>query len=303
VLAAAVFAAALVRPSRNTLEAALAAAADVRSTGALLCVRALPAAVLTALLVEVCKTLDAALAARDPVPFFIMVSYSANCRDKSVSHHCNKHTKVYTFFMGRKPKDDFKGFLFIADHIARFGKPPSFEAIRAELDYGSKRSVQLLLERLATTGRITYEKGGTIDIVHKSDIVTDARTVDIPFLAEVPCGPLEEAIEDPKGPVKVSISVAKPGSKYFILRAKGDSMNLSEIESGDLMLIRQQATADDNDIVVALVNGAATVKRFRRDKGFVVLTPESKNPEHKPMILTEDFAIQGKFIKRLPDPF
>lgn len=71
VLAAAVFAALLVRPSRKTCEAALAAAADVRSTGALLWVSALPATVLTALLVEVCKTLDAALAARDPVPFFI----------------------------------------------------------------------------------------------------------------------------------------------------------------------------------------------------------------------------------------
>lgn len=205
--------------------------------------------------------------------------------------------------MGRKPKDDLKGFLFIADHIARFGKQPSFEAIRLELEYGSKRSVQLLLERLAAAGRITYEKGGPIDIVHKADIVTDARTVDVPFLAEVPCGPLEEAIEDPKGPVKVSITVAKPGSKYFILRAKGDSMNLADIQSGDLMLIRQQATAENNDIVVALVNGEATVKRFRREKDFVVLTPESDNPTNKPMIFTDGFAIQGKFIKRLPDPY
>lgn len=210
---------------------------------------------------------------------------------------------MYAYKMGRKPKDDFKGFLFIADYVARNGKPPSFEAIRAEMEYGSKRSVQLLLERLAVTGRITYEKGGTIDIVHKSDIITDARTVDVPFLAEVPCGPLEEAIEDPKGSVKVSINVAKPGGRYFILRAKGDSMNLAGIDSGDLMLIRQQTTADDNDIVLALVDGAATVKRFRRDKDFVVLTPESDNPDNKPMIFNEGFSIQGKFITRLPDPY
>ena len=205
--------------------------------------------------------------------------------------------------MGRKPKDDFKGFLFIADHIARFGKPPSFEAMRAELDYGSKRSVQLLLDRLATAGRITYEKGGIIDIVHKSDIMTSERTVDVPILAEVPCGPLEEAIEDVRGSVKVSTTVAKPGSKYFILRAKGDSMNLADIHSGDLMLIRQQTTAENNDIVLALVDGAATVKRFRRDKDFVVLTPESDNPNNKPMIFSDGFAIQGKVITRLPDPF
>jgi repressor LexA len=205
--------------------------------------------------------------------------------------------------MGRKPKDDFKGFLFIADHIARFGKQPSFEAIRIELDYGSKRSVQLLLDRLAAAGRITYEKGGIIDIVHKSDIMTSERTVDVPILAEVPCGPLEEAIEDARGSVKVSTTVAKPGSKYFILRAKGDSMNLAGIDSGDLMLIRQQSTAENNDIVLALVDGAATVKRFRRDKDFVVLTPESDNPNNKPMIFSGDFVIQGKVITRLPNPF
>ena len=205
--------------------------------------------------------------------------------------------------MGRKPKDDFKGFLFIVDHIARFGKPPSFEAIRAELDYGSKRSVQLLLNRLTAADRITYEKGGIIDIVHKSDIQTSERTIDVPILAEVPCGPLEEAIEDVRGSVKVSTTLAKPGGNYFILRAKGDSMNLADIHSGDLMLIRQQSTAENNDIVLALVDGAATVKRFRKDKDFVVLTPESDNPNNRPMIFTDGFAIQGKVISRLPDPF
>jgi len=205
--------------------------------------------------------------------------------------------------MGRKPKDDFKGFLIIVDHIARFGKPPSFEAIRAELDYGSKRSVQLLLNRLTAADRITYEKGGIIDIVHKSDIQTSERTIDVPILAEVPCGPLEEAIEDVRGSVKVSTTLAKPGGNYFILRAKGDSMNLADIHSGDLMLIRQQSTAENNDIVLALVDGAATVKRFRKDKDFVVLTPESDNPNNRPMIFTDGFAIQGKVISRLPDPF
>lgn len=71
-LAAAVLAASLVRPSRNTFDAAFAAGADVRSLGALLCVNALPAAFLTALLVEVLNTLAAARAAVLPVPFFIV---------------------------------------------------------------------------------------------------------------------------------------------------------------------------------------------------------------------------------------
>lgn len=71
-LAAAVLAALLVRASRSTLEAAFAAAAEVRSLGALLCVSALPAALLTVELVDVRSTFDAARAAVLPVPFFIV---------------------------------------------------------------------------------------------------------------------------------------------------------------------------------------------------------------------------------------
>lgn len=204
--------------------------------------------------------------------------------------------------MGRKPKDDYKAFLFIADYLRRYEKQPSFREIAIEMGYSSMRSVQLLLKRLVDTGKITYQER-VMDVVDKASPVINERTVDVRILAEVPCGPLEEAIEDPRGSVKVSTEFAKPGSNYFILEARGDSMSNADILPGSLMLFRQQATAENRDIVVAVVNGAATVKRFRRDGEFVVLTPESDNPDHKPMIFTDGFAIQGKFIKRLPDPF
>lgn len=204
--------------------------------------------------------------------------------------------------MGRKPKNDLKGFLFVADHFVRYGKQPSLQAIATEMEYGSKRSVQLLLGRLAAAGRITYEKGN-IDLVHKSAAVASERTIEIRILAQVPCGPLEEAIEDAEGYVKVSTTVAKPGSSYFILRAKGDSMDLAGIAPGDLMLIRQQATADNGDIVLALVDGAATVKRFRREGNVIILTPESSNPNNTPMFFFDDFMIQGKVLTRLPNPY
>ena len=204
--------------------------------------------------------------------------------------------------MGRKPKDDLKGFLFIADHMARYGKQPSFQAIATELDYASKRSVQLLLKRLVVSGRITYENG-TIELVHKSEMVQSERTVRVPILGQVPAGPPEEAMEDAKGYVEVSTSLARPGSQYYVLQAKGNSMDRAGIDSGDHMLIRQQTTAENRDIVIAFVNGAVTVKRFRRDGDVVVLTPESSNPDHKPMYFSQDFAIQGKVITRLPNPF
>lgn len=79
-------------------------------------------------------------------------------------------------------------------------------------------------------------------------------------------------------------------------------MNAAGISSGDLMLIRQQPTADNNEIVVALVNGASTVKRFKRHQDYVVLTPDSYEPEHQPMIFYEDFAIQGRVLMWFPNP-
>jgi repressor LexA len=204
--------------------------------------------------------------------------------------------------MGRKPKDDHKAFLFIANHLRQHGTQPSFKDIAKEMGYSSMRSVQLLLKRLVETKRITYE-GRVMDVVDKVTPIVNDRTVDIPILAQVPCGSFEEAVEDPKGSIKVSSEVVRPGSNYYILEAKGNSMNAAGICSGDLMLIRQQATADNNDIVVALVNGAATVKRFKRHQDFVVLTPESHEPEHQPMIFYEDFAIQGKVMMWFPNPY
>lgn len=213
-----------------------------------------------------------------------------------------KHTAMYVYNMGRKPKDDRKAYLYIADYLRRYDKQPSFQEIANEMEYGSKRSVQLLLQRLMDAKMITYDDR-VIELVNKSTPVVNERTVDVPILAHVPCGPLEEAIEDVQGSVKVSTDVARPGGIYFILRARGNSMNLAGIKPGDLMLVRQQATADDNDIVVALVDGAATVKRFRRDGSFVVLSPESDDPKNRPMIFSENLAIQGKVITRLPNPY
>jgi SOS-response transcriptional repressor LexA len=100
------------------------------------------------------------------------------------------------------------------------------------------------------------------------------RTVPVPIVGSVPCGGLALADEDVEGYVDISTMLAKPSGRYFILRAKGDSMDLSGINDGDLVLIRQLPTANDGDRVVALVNDEATIKHFHREKGMVVPTTE-----------------------------
>jgi repressor LexA len=66
-----------------------------------------------------------------------------------------------------------------------------------------------------------------------------------------------------------------------------------KIEDGDLVLVRQQATANEGDIVVALIDGEATIKRFAKGSGYYVLKPDSSDTTHRPIVVDHDFHIQG----------
>ena len=127
-----------------------------------------------------------------------------------------------------------------------------------------------------------------------------ARTVAIPLVGTVACGTPMLAEENIEAMIPVSTSLAKPGHRYFLLRAQGDSMNAAEIHDGDLVLVRQQQTANNGNIVVALIDEEATIKEFRRTTEVVVLQPKSNSPEYKPIILTREFQIQGVVVTTIP---
>ena len=86
--------------------------------------------------------------------------------------------------------------------------------------------------------------------------------------------------------------------EFFLLRARGDSMTGAGIEDGDLVLIRQQSTADYNQIVVALVDDEATLKRFRPKVDHICLHPENNRYED---IIVESCLIQGVAVKVIKD--
>ena len=72
------------------------------------------------------------------------------------------------------------------------------------------------------------------------------------------------------------------------------------INDGDLVLVRQQPIAEDGEIVVALIDDSATIKEFYHSKDVVTLKPKSKNKEYQPIILTENFQIQGVVVATIP---
>lgn len=78
-------------------------------------------------------------------------------------------------------------------------------------------------------------------------------------------------------------------------------MTEAGIEDGALVLVRQQATANDREIVVALVDDEATIKELRRSADAVALIPRTKNQGHQPIVLRRDFQVQGIVIATLPD--
>ena len=77
-------------------------------------------------------------------------------------------------------------------------------------------------------------------------------------------------------------------------------MNRSGISEGALLLVKQQPTASDGEMVVALIDDEATVKHFHRDSEMVVLKPNSTDRIHKSIVLTDDFAVQGVVVAVLP---
>lgn len=122
---------------------------------------------------------------------------------------------------------------------------------------------------------------------------SEPETVNVPLLGIVACGVPILAEANIKAMIPVSTKLLRRNHRYFLLRASGDSMDNYGIKDGDLVLIKQQSSAENGEIVVALIDDEATIKEFQRQEDVIVLKPKSKNKKYQPIILTSDFKIQG----------
>jgi repressor LexA len=188
----------------------------------------------------------------------------------------------------------------IRNWLMRYGKFPSVRDLMTLMNYKSPRSTMLLLQDLEENGFLERKEDGGFKLIKDLEIGIIARTVSIPLVGSVPCGGPLIADENIEAMIQVSVSLAKPGSKYFLLRAMGDSMDKAGINNGDLVLIKQQSVAENGQKIVALIDDAVTVKEYQRNGDLVTLMPRSNNPAHKPIILTHDFQIQGIVINTIP---
>lgn len=216
-----------------------------------------------------------------------------------------EHTWTYTLYVMTNEKftsKQLEAIRHIRNSLTHQGRTPSVRKLMTAMGYKSPRSAQDILEQLHEKGVIRKRQSGDYQLrVDPNPGTARAQTVDVPLVGSITCGTPILAEENIEGFIPVSTAIAKPGSKHYLLHARGDSMDRSGIKDGDMVLVRQQSTGNEGERVVALIDDEATIKEYRRANGMVILMPRSTNRKHKPIILTDDFQVQGIVVTVLPN--
>ena len=183
---------------------------------------------------------------------------------------------------------------YIKDTILKKGYPPAVREICEAVHLKSTSSVHSHLETLEQNGYIRRDptKPRTIEILDDCFNLTRRELVNIPLIGSVAAGQPILAQENIENYFPVPSDLL-PNQEAFMLRVKGESMINAGIFNGDQIIVAQQDTAENGDIIVALMDYSATVKRFYREDDHVRLQPENDTMEP---IITTDIQIIGKVI-------
>lgn len=190
-------------------------------------------------------------------------------------------------------------FEVLGQWFAHNSVPPTIEELRRLLHVGSTRTVLRYLDELNKEGYIERWSGSRGLKMLRSPKARGVQTRLIPIFGEAPAGTPLPAEENIRGHVQLPKEFLRPANgKFFLLRVRGDSMNRAKvqghtIEDEDLVLVRQQERAESSQIIVALIDGEATIKRLVKASNYYILQPESTNQKHLPIVMAQDFQIQG----------
>jgi repressor LexA len=179
---------------------------------------------------------------------------------------------------------------YIESFLESYGYSPSFEEIARFFGYSSLATVHEHLSNLERKGylRKNYNKSRSLELVPSEGTLA----VELPLLGSVAAGLPIEAIEEQET-VSVPHDMLHPGSNY-VLRVRGDSMIDEQIRDGDYIIVNSRQTAENGEMVVALVGGdSATVKKFYLERGGRIRL-QPANPTMDPMYFDpSEVTIQG----------
>ena len=171
---------------------------------------------------------------------------------------------------------------YVKEQIKKDGYAPSVREICKALDLKSTSTVHGYLSRLEKKGLIQKAalKPRTLRIVDEEEekekpFYTSKEMVDVPIVGKVTAGVPILAVENIEDTFPLPIDFVG-NSETFMLKVRGDSMIDAGILDGDLVLVKKQNNAENGDIVVALIEDEATVKKFYKEKGFIRLQPQNQ---------------------------
>lgn len=211
---------------------------------------------------------------------------------------------------------------FIKIRMDLDGVPPSFDEMKEALDLRSKSGIHRLITALEERGFIrrlphraraleilklpeAMEKSGFSPRVIAGDRIDPPRAalpveavhaMELPVMGRIAAGVPIEAISHASHTVAVPGSMLSGRGNHYALEVKGDSMIEAGINDGDVVVIREQSTAENGDIVVALVEDSeATLKRFRRRGNMIAL--EAANPAYETRVFPDHLVkVQGRLV-------
>lgn len=184
---------------------------------------------------------------------------------------------------------------YIKNTIMNKGFPPAVREICEAVHLKSTSTVHSHLEALERNGYIRKDptKPRAIEIVDDNFNLARREVVNVPLIGTVAAGQPLLAVENIENYFPIPAEYM-PNVQTFMLKVKGDSMINAGIFDGDQVIVAQQTTARDGDMVVALIDDSATVKTFHRENGYFRLQPENDTME--PIIVKGHLHILGKVI-------
>ena len=175
---------------------------------------------------------------------------------------------------------------FVRMYQINNGKSPSYRTVQEQFKLSSLSVVKRYIDLLADRKFNKKDSSGAIDLSYN---VNFSQTITAPVVGEVRCGEPIFAQDNIEAVYRLPTEIFGNG-EIFLLHAQGDSMEDAGIRSGDLLVIKKCDTAENGDIVVALLDDGATVKRFYKKNTHVVLHPENEKYND---IIAKDVAILG----------
>lgn len=195
---------------------------------------------------------------------------------------------------GRITKKQTEILEYIKSQILNKGYPPSVRDICTAVNLKSTSSVHAHLETLEKNEYIRRDptKPRAIEIIDDNFNLTRREVVNVPLIGQVAAGQPLLAVENITSYFPIPAEFI-PKEEVFMLNVKGESMVNAGIYDGDQIIVKQQSTASNGEIVVALVDDSATVKRFYKENGHIRLQPENDFMEP---IIVDSCEIIGKVI-------